>query len=172
MTTKRTTRKTTARRPARKAAPRNGARMKDSANKIWLAGLGAFALAEEEGSKLFKSLVKKGAAFEEVGREQLDKARDRVGELAGSARERLDSATEDVRERAGEAWGKVEHRWDKGVGTTLQRLGVPTRSEIARLTHRIEDLTELVEKQTAARQHQPRARRTTSKRAATRVQAS
>jgi poly(hydroxyalkanoate) granule-associated protein len=164
MATKKATHKRTARRAPRKAAPRAGKGMKDSANKIWLAGLGAFALAEEEGSKLFKSLVEKGEAFEEVGREQLGKARDKMGELAETARERLDEATEEVRERAGDAWGKVEHRWDARVGSTLQKLGVPTRSEIARLTHRIEELTALVEKQAAARHL--RVRHTTSKRRA------
>jgi len=171
MATKKATRKTTTRKTTRKAAPKAaGEKMRDSANKIWLAGLGAFALAEEEGSKLFKTLVDKGEEFEEVGREQLGKARDKVEELAETAREKLDAATEEVRDRAGDAWGKVGHRWDSRVGATLQKLGVPTRGEIARLTRRIEELTELVEKQTAARR--PRTRKATSARTTARRKAS
>jgi hypothetical protein len=34
--------------------------IRDSAHVIWLAGLGAFAKAQQEGSKLFDSLVKEG----------------------------------------------------------------------------------------------------------------
>jgi poly(hydroxyalkanoate) granule-associated protein len=46
-------------------------KIEDSAHKIWLAGLGAFSKAEQEGEKLFKSLVKQGASVEEQYREYL-----------------------------------------------------------------------------------------------------
>lgn len=46
-------------------------KIEDSAHKIWLAGLGAFSKAEQEGEKLFKSLVKKGASVEDQYREHL-----------------------------------------------------------------------------------------------------
>lgn len=152
MATRKTTKKTT-RKTTRKATPKpkDGAeRVKQSANRIWLAGLGAFATAEEEGGKLFKSLVEKGKEFEQEGRDQLDKVRERVEELAESARERVGTATEDVRDRAGEAWDKVESSWEDRMGRAMHKLGVPTRDEIARLTRRIEDLTKLVEKQAKA----------------------
>jgi poly(hydroxyalkanoate) granule-associated protein len=155
-----TTRKTVKKRAHPKETPAEA--LKGSANKIWLAGLGAFALAEEEGGKLFKSLVRKGREFEEVGREQLEKAREQVEKLAETAREKLDEATGDVRERAGETWKGVEKRWDERTARTLQRLGVPSRDEIARLTRRIEHLTELVEKKAAGR----RPRKTASTRTA------
>ncbi|HLF56510.1 MAG TPA: phasin family protein [Thermoanaerobaculia bacterium] len=158
-----TTRKTTKRaRTAKKETPAK--LLKESANKIWLAGLGAFALAEEEGGKLFQTLVHKGKEFEHVGREQFEKAREQVEKLAETARERLESATGDVRERAGDTWQRVEHRWDERTARTLQRLGVPSRDEIARLTKRIEHLTALVEKKAAARR--PAARKTASTRVA------
>jgi parallel beta-helix repeat protein len=32
----------------------------ESAHKVWLAGLGALAMAEEEGGRLFKNLIEKG----------------------------------------------------------------------------------------------------------------
>jgi poly(hydroxyalkanoate) granule-associated protein len=146
---------TTTRKTTRKAAPKRSDKpvdaLKGSAQKIWHAGLGAFALAEEEGGKLFQSLVRKGKEFEQTGREQIEKAREQVEKLAETAKEKLDEATVDVRDRAGETWNRVEKRWDERTAKTLQRLGVPSRDEIARLTRRIEHLTELVEKKAAPR---------------------
>ena len=34
--------------------------VKDSAQQIWLAGMGAFSQAREEGTKVFEALVKEG----------------------------------------------------------------------------------------------------------------
>lgn len=127
------------------------ARVRASANRIWLAGLGAFALAEQEGGKLFKSLVKKGESIETVGRERFEQVRDSVGAAAEAAKERLDSATGEMRERAGGAWSKVERELDDRVASALEKVGVPTKGEISRLTRRIEELTELVERQAKAR---------------------
>ena len=38
--------------------------VKGSAQQIWLAGLGAFAKAQEEGGKVFDVLVKEGATVQ------------------------------------------------------------------------------------------------------------
>jgi len=141
-----TTRKTTARKAGRKKAPKDfEARVKDSAQRIWLAGLGAFALAEEEGGKLFKSLVSKGESFEDKGRDQFEKARDRFESLAEVARDKASEVAGGVRERAGTAWDRVGGNVDEAVASALHKVGVPTREEIHRLTRRIEHLTTLVE---------------------------
>jgi len=164
MATRKTT-KTTGRPRAKKGA-RPADRMKDSANKIWLAGLGAFAMAEEEGGKVFRGLVEKGKEFEKVGREQLDRARDRVGDFAKEARERFEEVADEAKDRAGETWGKVEKHWDERTSKTLKRLGVPTRDEIARLTRRIEELTALVEEKAASARKRTTGRRPAAKRSA------
>ncbi|MCH7891294.1 MAG: phasin family protein, partial [Gemmatimonadetes bacterium] len=52
----------------------------ESASKIWLAGLGALSVAEEEGGKLFKTLVKKGEGFEKRGKKRLEKVQNTVEE--------------------------------------------------------------------------------------------
>lgn len=152
MTTK-TTRKS-ARRPAPKAATKQ---VKDTANKVWLAGLGAVAMAEEEGGKLFKGLVGKGKEFEATGREKLEQAQKTVESMAGAAKEKVETATSDVRGRAAEMWGKLEDEWDDRMARTLKRFGVPTRDEISRLTRRIEELTRLVEKKSVAARRPRRA---------------
>ena len=44
--------------------------IKDSAQQIWLAGLGAFSKAQEEGGKVFDTLVKEGLTIQrkKIGR--------------------------------------------------------------------------------------------------------
>jgi poly(hydroxyalkanoate) granule-associated protein len=116
--------------------------IKENAGRVWLAGLGALATAEEEGGKLFRGLVKKGQSFEKQGLAQFDKLKAKVEEVAEAAKD-----------RAGEAWGKVEEkvegvedRLDDRVAGVLRKIGVPSKNEIATLTRRVEELTDLVEK--------------------------
>ncbi|MDH3744661.1 MAG: phasin family protein [Acidobacteriota bacterium] len=106
----------------------------ESANKIWLAGLGAFAVAEEEGSKVFKTLVKKGEGFERRSKKQLEKVQ---GDVEGQV--------ETAREKAEGAWNKLGKSFDEKVSDALGRLGVPSRMEIQKLTKRVEQLTRKVD---------------------------
>lgn len=108
--------------------------VKESAQKVWLAGLGALAAAEEEGGKVFKSLIKKGQAYESRAKGKLDGLREQIGDAAGKAKH-----------QAVGAWDKVEDAWDDRVAATLKRIGVPSRDEIAHLTRRVQELTALVE---------------------------
>jgi poly(hydroxyalkanoate) granule-associated protein len=98
--------------------------LKDSAQKIWLAGVGALAVAEEEGVRMFDSLVERGREWEGRGRERMDKARSRV-----------EHAVDDVEERV-----------DERVSQVMHRLGVPTRDEIQRLTRKVEELNAKIER--------------------------
>lgn len=116
--------------------------IKQNAEKVWLAGLGALAAAEEEGGKLFRGLVKKGESYEKKGLAHFDKLKAKVEGVA-----------EWARDRAEEAWGKVEDkvenvedRFDDRVAVVLRKIGVPSKNEIATLTRRVEELTLLVEK--------------------------
>jgi len=108
--------------------------MKESVHKVWLAGLGALAAAEEEGSKLFKNLVEKGEGYEGRGRARYEDFKDQVEDAADRAKGQAEST-----------WNKVEDRLDEAVTAALGRLGVPSRDEIATLTKRVEELTKTVE---------------------------
>ena len=127
------------------------AEMKDSAHKIWLAGLGALSAAEEEGTKVFKSLVERGTAFESRSREGYDSVKTRVEDVAGGARDRAEAS-----------WEKVESKLDDAVTAALGRIGVPSREEIATLTRRVEELTAIVEQLKPAKKApaKPRAKST------------
>ena len=128
--------------------------MKDSAQKIWLAGLGALATAEEEGGKLFKNLVKKGEAYESKAKGKLEGLKDQVEDVAGKARK-----------TATGAWDRVEEAWDDKVAGTLRRIGVPSKDEISHLTRRVEELTAMVESKARNKRVAARKKVTASRRA-------
>lgn len=109
--------------------------LKDSVHKIFLAGLGALATAEEEGSKLFKNLVERGETYESRGKEAWEGMKDKV-----------DEARQKAKDQAGTTYEKVENQVDDAVASALGRMGVPSRTEIATLTKRVEELTALVER--------------------------
>jgi poly(hydroxyalkanoate) granule-associated protein len=129
----------------RKTAQHVPHEVKESTQKIWLAGLGALSSAEEQGSKLFKNLVKKGEAYEKKAMGALGDLKQQVGKM-----------TDEAQKSATKAWEKVEGVWDDRVAGTLQRIGVPSKDEISNLTKKVEDLTELVE----AKSRRARVRRT------------
>lgn len=104
-----------------------------SAQQIWLAGLGAFALAGEEGGKLFGSLVKKGQGVEKLNKSRLEKVFSRVERVG-----------ERVRDNAGRAISRIGNPFDTGMSAALHQIGVPTRKEIVTLTKRVEELTRVV----------------------------
>jgi len=100
--------------------------IKESAHKIWLAGLGALAAAEEEGTKIFNTLVEKGEGYENRGKDELAKVKDKVEGAFGKAES---------------SWDKLGDAFDDKVAGAVERLGVPSRDEITTLTKRIEELT-------------------------------
>ena len=112
--------------------------------KVWQAGLGAFTLAQDEGTKVLSTLVSVG--------EQVEKEIKRAG-LTPSA------AVKTAREGAGDAWKKAQTLFDSQVTGALHRLGVPTKDEIGQLTRRIEALKASIEnlKSTPARRR-PKAK--------------
>ena len=114
----------------------------DSAHKIWLAGLGALAKAEEEGTKAFNSLVEAGEKFETRGKKRFTLVKGRVQE---------------AREAAEKEFGKLGSTLDDQVANAVAKLGVPSRDEIQRLTKRVEELTAKVDKIKPT----PRPRKTT-----------
>jgi poly(hydroxyalkanoate) granule-associated protein len=104
--------------------------IKDSVHRIWLAGLGALAAAEEEGGKIFSRLVERGRDVESKGKVEVDKIKVDAERFKAKA------------ESTFETWGD---RFDEKLTATLRRLGVPTREEIRNLTHKVEELNAKIE---------------------------
>ena len=108
--------------------------VKDTAHRIWLAGLGALATAEEEGGKLFSRLVDRGRDVESRGKVEVDKVVDKAGKVVDKAKS-----------KAGSTWEDLGSKVDETITSALHRLGVPTREEIHNLTKRVEELNAKVE---------------------------
>jgi poly(hydroxyalkanoate) granule-associated protein len=110
-----------------------GKSIMDSAQQIWLAGLGAFAKAQGEGGKLFETLLKEGSSLEQKTRKI---ATGTVGEVRGA----VETGVSQVRERTQETWDKLEQVFENRVSRALGKLGIPGRKELDDLVRRVEEL--------------------------------
>lgn len=121
--------------------------VKDAVQKVFLAGLGALAIAEEEGSKTFKKLVKKGRKVElpGLGMDRVQAIRDEIEGRADQATDAVKGRVSDAKYVAGETADKAEDKLQETVSAVMKRLGVPTREEISELTASVERLTTHIE---------------------------
>lgn len=117
------------------------ATIRESAQQIWLAGLGAFAKAQQEGNKVFDALVRQGESIQQTTRKV---AEEKVTEMAA---------------KATGTWDKLEQVFENRVARSLHSLGVPTRDEIAALRKYVAELKAAVDKLNAgaARAAKPKA---------------
>lgn len=107
--------------------------VKDSAQQIWLAGLGAFAKAQEEGTKVFDTLVKQGMAIQ---RKTQAVAEDKITE----ATSRISGVASDIQSKAGSRWDSLENIFEERVAKALGKLGVPLAQDVATLAERVDRL--------------------------------
>lgn len=105
----------------------------DSAQQIWLAGMGAFGRAQEEGSKLFEALVKEGSGLEA-------KTRKLAGGKVDAVRDAVENRVGAVKERAADTWDRLEKVFEDRVQRALTRLGVPGRDDLQALIARVDEL--------------------------------
>lgn len=108
--------------------------IRGSAQKIWLAGLGAFERAKTDGPRMFEALVEQGRS---------------MGARAVGA---ADDALKNIREAnyGGAKWDKLEQVFEDRVSKSLGRLGVLTTRDVADLSRQVSDLNETVRKMMTA----------------------
>jgi len=102
--------------------------IRDSANQIWLAGLGAFAKAQKEGTKLFNGLVEEGEDVQKQAKKSAGEAYDDIKARASKSWDKL-------------SWTEIERVFEDRVGKVLHTLSVPTRKDLDTLSHRVAELT-------------------------------
>ena len=130
--------------------------VRDFARQIWLAGLGAFARAQDESGKFFETLVQEGQAVDarmkKTADEQVTPIKSGVVTMKGKV--------EEMRERATGAWNKLEEVFQSRVARALHRLGVPTREDIQQLFQQVELLSKNIQELTQATEVETRAKKT------------
>jgi poly(hydroxyalkanoate) granule-associated protein len=119
-------------------------------NEVWLAGLGALAQVQAQGSKAFEKLVGDGLAFQRKSQEQ---AQQRLQEATA----RLTDLAQDFGQHATVRVDKLEHLFEERVAKALHRLGMPTLQDMQVLQARIHALEEQLAQTRAA---QPTAAKT------------
>lgn len=126
--------------------------IRDSAQKIWLAGLGAFERARTEGPRMFETLVEQGRS---------------MGARAMGA---ADEALKTVRETdySGGRWDKLEQVFEDRVSRSLGRLGVLTARDVEDLSRQVSELNDTVRRMMAstARQAKGAAKKAGAKKGA------
>ena len=123
--------------------------VKDSAQQIWQAGLGAFAKAQAEGTRAFEALVKEGTTLQ---RKTQVAAEERISE----ATSKMTNMATDISARASGHWDKLENIFEERVAKALNKLGVPSARDVAALIARIDELNKNVQQLSAAAKPAPR----------------
>ena len=121
----------------RKSSAQLASTVKESAQQIWLAGLGAFSKAQEEGGKVFEALVKEGVGLQR-------KTQSAAEEKLGEASTRMASMATEFSSKASGQWDKLETIFEERVARALKKLGVPSARDVEELTARVEELNRTV----------------------------
>lgn len=146
---------------ARAQAEQLSKSLSESAQQIWLAGVGAFGRAQAEGTKLFEGLVKEGLSLEKT-------ARSFAGKRADVVRDAVENRVDQARERATDTWDRLEKVFEERVQKALVKLGVPGRDDLKDLVDRVDTLTAELRRQRSGGSARKPAAKAPARKAATR----
>lgn len=171
-TTKPRTRKT-ARAPSSEINQGNQSIM-DSAQQIWQTGITAFGRAQQEGTRLFETLVKEGSGIEKKTR---NLAAGKVSAVRKTMQGSVETRVDQVKDRAADTWDRLEKLFEERVQRALNRLGVPGREELQALVDRVDELNARLrglagQTPATSRAATSKATKTASKKASTKASAS
>ena len=147
---------------AKPANPFLADHFKDSAQQIWLAGLGAFTKAQQEGGKAFDALVQEGLTMQR-------KAQTTAEAKLHEATEKMNTMAQEFSSRATGQWDKIEGLFEERVSRALQRLGIPSAHEVQTLKASLADLEQQLKGRSApAKKAAPARKAAPAKKAAPR----
>jgi poly(hydroxyalkanoate) granule-associated protein len=108
--------------------------VKESAQQIWLAGMGAFSKAQAEGGKVFEALIKEGMSLQ---KKTQGLAEERISAVTG----KMTAMADGMSNKAGAQWDKLESIFEERVAKALNKMGVPSRRDVDVLIKRIDQLS-------------------------------
>ena len=108
--------------------------VKESAQQIWLAGMGAFSKAQAEGGKVYEALIKEGMSLQ---KKTQGLAEERISAVTG----KMTAMADGMSSKAGAQWDKLESIFEERVAKALNKMGVPSRKDIDALIKRIDELS-------------------------------
>ncbi len=125
-----------------KASRRRALDFRKYTKQIWLAGLGAFSRAEEEGNRLFDTLVQAGAELESRAPSPAD------AKTAGHPSPQREDDGRDLENPTGRVWSErvqnapewLEKWLDDALQHTMGRLGLATSREVQQLHQLVDQL--------------------------------
>ena len=117
-------------------------------NEVWLAGLGALAQVQAQGSKAFESLVEKGLAFQ---RQSQATAQEKINEAAAHFNQLTQGLGAGLVAPVGAKVDRLEHLFEDRVARALKSLGLPTAQEVADLQDRVAALEAALHKSAPAK---------------------
>jgi poly(hydroxyalkanoate) granule-associated protein len=125
--------------PSGEAQPTPSPTVKDSAQQIWQAGLGAFTRAQAEGSKAFETLVQEGV---NIQRKTQAATEERIAE----ATQKMASMATQLSSKATGQWDKLENIFEERVAKAMTKLGMPSADDVSALLARMDALEQTVKK--------------------------
>jgi poly(hydroxyalkanoate) granule-associated protein len=114
-------------------------KMKESAQQIWLAGLGAFAKNQEEGKKVFEKLVDDGLSLQKKTQEALH-------EKVNMASEKITEMASTLKPDPTVHWAPLEDLFHNRVAKANEKLGVPDSEAFQALSLRVQALEKALDK--------------------------
>jgi poly(hydroxyalkanoate) granule-associated protein len=106
----------------------------DNVHKVFLVGLGAAAMAQDELVNLIEKFAEQGEQTEQKVRESLSEMRDNRKNQA-----------EEAKQKAGDVNKKAEEEMKNRMEGALNRFNIPSRNEIKALDEKISTLSEKID---------------------------
>jgi poly(hydroxyalkanoate) granule-associated protein len=113
--------------------------VREQAQHIWLAGMGAFSEAQEKGGKAFEALINEGLKLQ---KKTQGIAEEKISEVTG----KMSAVAGEVQARAGQNWDKLESIFEARTAKAMNKLGVPTAKDVQALIKRVDELSAAVAK--------------------------
>lgn len=106
----------------------------DPARRFWLAGLGAFSIAQKRGNAVLETLVVEGKSFQK-------RSETFVRQLGSDVKVVVGARVKPVQQRLKAARRNAEATIEQGIGRALSWAGVPSKADVDALVARIDKLS-------------------------------